>query len=293
MRPRIRSLKPELWADEKIGALSRDARLLLLGMVTVADDEGRFRARRSELIGSIFPADDDAFALIDGWIGEVKDQGIVVFYIVDSVPYGAFRHWRRHQKINKPTPSILPPPPDRKILRENAVPTKVDGTDNSGSAHGALQEMAGSSHSPTRTRALRSDPILIRSLLNDGTEKTEPQRALLLSALLAAWITRNDPKAKPDPESDRWVTDMRRLLGDRDGDVSEIAEIIDWCQADGFWRGNILSPGKLRAQFTQLALKARGGHAAGNVHSISRRDRVIAERGDYLNDYDQDGRAAS
>ena len=36
----------------------------------------------------------------------------------------------------------------------------------------------------------------------------------------------------------------------------EIAGIIRWCQADEFWRTNILSFDKLREKFDQLLLKA-------------------------------------
>jgi hypothetical protein len=285
VRPRIRSLKPEMWADEKIGALSRDARLLLLGMVTLADDEGRLRCRKSELHGYLFPDDDDAPALIPEWIAEIKTQGIVIFYIADGTPYGAFRNWRRHQKINKPTPSTLPPPPSPRVVRDNSVTTKGVGTEDSGSPTVALSDLAGSSHSPTRGRALRSDPDQFRSLLQNGSEFEEPQRALLLSALLAAHVVRNDPKAEVDPENHQWVTDMRLLVVDRKGDVAEVIRIIDWCQADSFWRSNILSPAKLRKQFTQLTLRAQGAEAGASVTRLPRREnasdllRAINEKG--------------
>lgn len=231
MRPRIRTIKPEMFADERIVALSREARLLLLGLVTMADDEGRFRARRSAILGHVYPGDDDAVRKVDGWIGEIREQGLVLFYVADGTPYGAFRHWRRHQKINKPTGSDLPSPPDPVVVRDNSVPTKGDGT-----------ELAGNGHSPTRTRALRSDP--------------SPEVVQRLCLRLADHVRRNDPKADPKPESDRWLTDMRLLVGDRTGDVAEVERILDWCQGDSFWRSNILSPGKLRQQFTQLVLKA-------------------------------------
>ena len=80
--------------------------------------------------------------------------------------------------------------------------------------------------------------------------------AARLSRRLADRILRNDPNADIHPESDRWVRDMRLLLADRKGDVAEVERIIDWCQADSFWRSNILCPAKLRKQFTQLLLKA-------------------------------------
>lgn len=81
----------------------------------------------------------------------------------------------------------------------------------------------------------------------------------LLCHRLADHIVSNDPKADPKPDSERWLTDMRLLVEDRTGDVAEVRWVIDWCQADAFWRSNILSPAKLRKQFTQLLLKAKGG----------------------------------
>ena len=154
-----------MWEDERIVSLSRDARLLLLGLVTMADDEGRFRARSTTIVGHVFPGDDDAVELLRKWIGEIRKQGLVVFYVVDGTPYGAFRHWRRHQKINKPTRSDLPAPPEQKVVRDNRVPRKGEGTEYSGSPTGDLPEMARSAVTPSaRRRALRSDPILICSL---------------------------------------------------------------------------------------------------------------------------------
>jgi len=249
MRPRIRSIKPEMRQDEKYCALSRDSRELFNGLITYADDEGRFRARRSEIIGHVFPDDPDAGGLLDGWIAEIKEQGMILFYVSDGTPYGAFRHWAKHQKINRPTPSDLPPPPSPRVIRENGLIRTEKGSrqrrsvsDNSASSHDDLTEDAVSPHSPPRGRAFRSDPGQICSL----TER------------LASKIRANDPKADPDPLSERWLRDMRLLVEDRGGDVAEVERIIDWCQADAFWHSNILSPVKLRKQFTQLVLKANG-----------------------------------
>jgi hypothetical protein len=61
------------------------------------------------------------------------------------------------------------------------------------------------------------------------------------------------------------------VVNDRGGDVAEVERIIDWCQRDSFWRSNVLSPSKLRKQFTQLVLKAEAkvvplrGESAGDL----------------------------
>jgi hypothetical protein len=57
-----------------------------------------------------------------------------------------------------------------------------------------------------------------------------------------------------------WIDDMR-LLVERDGRTPEqVYAAIDWCQQDAFWRSNILSPGKLRAKYDQLRLRASTQH---------------------------------
>ena len=288
MRPRIRTVKPEMRKDERYGRMSIPARELFNGMITMADDEGRFRALSSAILGDVFPYDDDAPRKLKTWVAEVKDSGMVVFYVADGNPYGAFRHWARHQKINRPSPSDLPPPPDPKIVRDNSLAetssgwkqASRSGADASANGPGSLHdisvsfqdlftELSGSTHTPPRERAFRSDPDHVRSVLQNGLQLTEPQRATLLSGLLAAWIVHNDPKAQPDLDSETWRRDMQRLLADRQGDFNEVARVIDWCQADAFWRSNILSPGKLRKQFTQLVIKAK--RPAGDVVAFAPR----------------------
>jgi len=38
-----------------------------------------------------------------------------------------------------------------------------------------------------------------------------------------------------------------------------IESVIRWCQADSFWKTNILSPEKLRKQYDQLYMKMNAG----------------------------------
>lgn len=120
-RARIRTIKPELWQDERIGDLSRDARLLFVGLVTMADDEGRLRALPAGILGHVFPYDQDAPKKLDGWLSEVEATGMIVGYQNGGRPYMAFRNWARHQKINRASDSVLPPPPNDAIRVANSV----------------------------------------------------------------------------------------------------------------------------------------------------------------------------
>lgn len=112
MRPRIRSIKPEIWADEAVGGVSRDARLLFVGLITLADDAGRLRVAPAALLGRLFPYDENLSpAKIRRWLDELEDHGLVMLYQDDGNSYLWLVGWRANQKINRPSPSKLPPPP--------------------------------------------------------------------------------------------------------------------------------------------------------------------------------------
>lgn len=114
-RPRIRTVKPEAWQDEKLGQVSRDARLLFVVLITLADDQGRFRNLPSLILGHGYPYDSDAIRKLPAWLEELRSVGLVQIYEVDGVEYGALPSWSRHQRINKSTASLLPAPPGYEV----------------------------------------------------------------------------------------------------------------------------------------------------------------------------------
>jgi len=105
---RIRSIKPEFAQSETIGALSRDARLLFVQLWTIVDDAGRARANSRVLAMTLYPFDDDALNLIEGWLQELEDQACIRRYLVEGKPYLDIPKWLSHQKIDRPSKSKLP-----------------------------------------------------------------------------------------------------------------------------------------------------------------------------------------
>lgn len=113
---RIRTIKPSLWGDEKVCRLSWDARLLLIGIISMADDEGRFIATPQSVLGYIFPHESVSLRRYAALMGEVTDTKVVVLYEDHGRHYGFLPHWKKHQKINKPQPSALPAPPQEGLF---------------------------------------------------------------------------------------------------------------------------------------------------------------------------------
>ncbi|MCJ2132209.1 hypothetical protein [Methylobacterium sp. E-045] len=106
---RIRSIKPEFPLSETVGVLSRDARLCFILLWTIVDDEGRARAASRMLASLLYPYDDDAPSLIDGWLAELEAHECIRRYDVDGSTYLDIPKWLKHQKIDKPSKSKLPP----------------------------------------------------------------------------------------------------------------------------------------------------------------------------------------
>lgn len=110
---RIRTVKPEFWEDEKVGMLSRPARLLFLATFNLADDEGLLRWTPAFIKASVFMYDNDLDTKqITAFMKELSDAGLLFPYLggVSHQSLAIIVNFRKHQKINRPQPGKLPPP---------------------------------------------------------------------------------------------------------------------------------------------------------------------------------------
>jgi hypothetical protein len=63
-----------------------------------------------------------------------------------------------------------------------------------------------------------------------------------------------------------WLTECDRMLRIDKRTPVGIEQVIRWCQADAFWRANVLSMPKLREQYDRLRLAAdRSGRPASTA----------------------------
>jgi len=151
---RKRMIDPDIWQDRRFRQLTRNERLLFLGFISSADDEGRLIADPTILKAVIFPSDND---LPPKKICKMRDKicevfgGNIVLYTArgkespvasfEDIPssdaseeeFLFFKNWFRYQKPSHPRPSKLPPPPDD---AENVPKTAED----SKNVHGTVLE---------------------------------------------------------------------------------------------------------------------------------------------------------
>ena len=101
---RNRMIKKEFWTDDKCIELTITERLFFIGMWNFADDEGLIANKPRQMKAQIFPVDDITHGVINEMLMRLHELGLIVFGNDNSLI--KIKNWSRHQKINRPTPSV-------------------------------------------------------------------------------------------------------------------------------------------------------------------------------------------
>lgn len=106
---RKRMIDPNIWQSEDFSKLSTLAKLVFIGLFSLADDEGRGRSNPIYLKSSLFPYEEGIrSADIDKTLSEISSNMSVVFYSCDGSNYYSLYNWNTWQKIDRPTASKIP-----------------------------------------------------------------------------------------------------------------------------------------------------------------------------------------
>jgi hypothetical protein len=79
----------------------------------MADDEGRFIASTNAINGYVFPHDHLTNLKVKKLLNELVFERFVEIYEENGLTYGSIVTFKKHQRINRKTPSIHPPPPSQ------------------------------------------------------------------------------------------------------------------------------------------------------------------------------------
>ncbi len=118
---RPRTFTPQTFTSASLGRCCVEANLTFFGLLSIADDEGRFVATPRYVLGHLY-ARRPTFTEADvkGWLAELESVGTIHLYVVKGITYGCFPNWPSFQRIHHPTASLLPEPPPRLRLLERA-----------------------------------------------------------------------------------------------------------------------------------------------------------------------------
>lgn len=263
---RIRSIKPEFWRSEDISRLDRDDRLLFVGLWSYVDDNGVGRDRLAEVCADLFAHDleqnpRDTFARVQRGLAHLAAAGLIVRYESDGKPFLEVTTWTDHQRIDRPAKPRYPRyDSDRDILATDSRHPREDAATGTGEQgiRGAGDQGAEEQVSSSEVAVAPSRPDVDRLL-----------------DLLDSEIVRNGGRA---PARTKKNVDAMRLLLDRDQRTEEQVErAIRWCQADEFWRSNILSASALRRSYEKLRAHASRGPRSQSRPSAAERGLTLVQ----------------
>jgi hypothetical protein len=224
---RIRSIKPEFWESESLGRVSREARLLFIGLFSCCDDHGRARASSRLLASRLYPYDDDAFKKLPAWISELQQEGCIRLYQVEGETYLDIPKWLNHQKIDKPSASKLPPfdsiPEDSRGFEKNSLGTgnrEVEQGEEQGTGNATevlvkpLWEVRFGLILPQK---LQSEECLaaVETWLAYKSEKRQGYKKIGLSAALQAWAKEFNATTFPEAISYSIVNNWQGIFAPR------------------------------------------------------------------------------
>ena len=113
---RSRVVKPDFWSDEKIAKLSRDARLMYIGLWSCSDDYGVTKGNAAWLKSQIFPYDDIGMGSFTQWLKELEREKRIVRFSHHGEAYYYLPTFRLHQKVDRPSRQRNPEPPEEIVL---------------------------------------------------------------------------------------------------------------------------------------------------------------------------------
>lgn len=106
---RKRMIDPNIWQSEDFSKLSTLAKLVFIGLFSLADDEGRGRCNPVYLKSTLFPYEEGIrSADIDKTLSEISSNMSVIFYSCNGSNYYSLYNWNTWQKIDRPSQSKIP-----------------------------------------------------------------------------------------------------------------------------------------------------------------------------------------
>lgn len=104
---RIRTIKPEFWADEDLSALPMEAHMLAAALLNYADDEGYFNANPKLVEAACRPLREDSVSIHE-CLTMLSNVGYLdIGKGSDGKQYGCIRNFAKHQRINRPSESKI------------------------------------------------------------------------------------------------------------------------------------------------------------------------------------------
>ncbi len=136
---RYRTIKPQFFDDIKVRRLSRDARLLYVGLWVFADDLGVVIGDTVWLKSKVFPYDQIQIQQFERWLNELVINGFICLLTYNGERFIYLPTFTRHQVINRPNYDSLEIP---KALLDSEMDHIATFMEQSVNVHGTFSEQS-------------------------------------------------------------------------------------------------------------------------------------------------------
>jgi len=158
---RIRSIKPEFFTSETIANLAIEARLLFIGLWTIADDQGALLDSPRQILGNVFPRDETiAEEHVAEWLNEIADEKLIIRAHVNNRHVIVVRCWFEHQLISHPGKKTILTVEETKAIRTGKI------NQHSGDIPETFRRLSGDI--PDRSRKGKGNRIRNKALCDPG-----------------------------------------------------------------------------------------------------------------------------
>lgn len=108
-------VRPEFFDDEKLSTIPLGGRLTFIGLWVQSDDYGVVKGHHRWLQNQIFPYGDVTPKDFDLWMTKLTEMDFIRPFEDHGERYYWIRNFLKHQKVNRPSETRNPPPPDTLI----------------------------------------------------------------------------------------------------------------------------------------------------------------------------------
>lgn len=165
--PRRRMIDPNFWSSPDVAKLTHFERLVLIGLFSHADDEGKGFANQNYISNTLFPYETIRRSQIGKSILHIEQHISIKFYEVNNGKYYKFLHWDKWQRVDKPQHSKIPDPPSDKNDSKN------DSKNHSDNQNG-LKEVKGKEVKGSKEENGKNFSSLSEIQTQNPTPKFEP-----------------------------------------------------------------------------------------------------------------------
>ena len=165
---RSRVIKPEFWTDEKLARLSRDSRLLFVGLWSVSDDYGVAKGHPAFIKSQLFPYDETlSIKQIGAYLSELVNEGFVCPFKHNGEQYLYIKGFTKHQKVDHPSKLRNPEPPDQETLDKLSLDIREG-------SRGFRDETETETETETKDKALHQNSPSKKARKKKNATKCEP-----------------------------------------------------------------------------------------------------------------------